>query len=96
MLPAGWAQIILVGLGCKPVPPTTAQGRALHGVSLLVTETPQGCSQLLKTSCGSPPVTELYLVTGSGHSCGSQSCLCQPVGKREGRAGRRGGKKEER
>ncbi|XP_072188850.1 myelin and lymphocyte protein isoform X2 [Excalfactoria chinensis] len=96
MLPAVWAQIILVGLGGKPVPPTTAQGHALHGVSLLVTETPQGCPQLLKTSCGPPPVTELYPVTSSGHICGSPSCLCLPVRRREGRAGRRGGKEEER
>ncbi|XP_021245952.1 myelin and lymphocyte protein [Numida meleagris] len=94
--PAQWAQIILVGLGCKPAPPTTTQGHALCGVSLLVTETPQGCPQLLKTSCGSPPVTQLYLVTGSGHICGTHSCLCLPVGRREGRGGRRGGKEEER
>lgn len=96
MLQAGSAQITLVGLGCKPVPPATAQGLALHGVSLPVTETPQGCPQLLKTSCGPRPVTELYLITGSGHVCGSRSCLCLPLRRREGRARRRGGKKEER
>lgn len=94
MLQVGSPQITFVGLGCKP--PPTAQGHALHGVSLLVTETPQGCLQLLKTSCRPPPVTELYLVTGSGHICGSQSCLCLPLRRREGRAGRRGEKEEER
>ncbi|XP_003203828.2 myelin and lymphocyte protein-like [Meleagris gallopavo] len=96
MLQAGSAQNTLVGLGRKPVPPSTTQGHALHGVSLLVTETPQGCPLLLKTSCGPRPVTELYLVRGSGHICGSQSCLCLPLRRREGRAGRRGGKEEER